>query len=335
MNSDDGNAAIVAQGLPEPRQPTKAEVARHNLTHLPYRSWCPHCLAARRPNAPHRSSKKKAGRSIPVFVADYCFVRKPDEDLLTGLVGKLYDSCAIFASICDVKGPDDHIVDRLADFFKSTGLTKVVYKNDQEPAIRTAIEAALLKCGRSGEALPEQEVFQMVPENSAVGESPSNGRAERAVQMVEDMMRTYLSALESRLKCKIPTQHPVMRWLFEHAGNMLNRFTTNPNGLTPYAALHGRNPVERHVEFGEKVFYYIPKRARSKLCLRWRLGIYLGCATNSNECYVANVDGDVLKSRSVARVVADARWDADAIQKVKGMPGKLIGHSIAHAEFEH
>ena len=69
--------------------------------------------------------------------------------------------------------------------------------------------------------------------------------------------------------------------------------------------------------------------------MRWRLGIYLGCATNSNECYVANVDGDVLKSRSVARVVADARWDADAIQKVKGMPGKLIGHSIAHAEFEH
>ena len=68
-------------------------------------------------------------------------------------------------------GPDDHIVDRLADFFKSTGLTKVVYKSDQEPAIRTAIEAALLKCGRSGEALPDQEVLQMVPENSAVAKA--------------------------------------------------------------------------------------------------------------------------------------------------------------------
>ena len=58
-------------------------------------------------------------RTLPVFVSDYCFVRKSDdEDLLTGLVGRLYPSRAVFASACAVKGPEDNVIHRLADFFQ-------------------------------------------------------------------------------------------------------------------------------------------------------------------------------------------------------------------------
>ena len=170
------------------------QVEKHRVTHLPYRSWCPHCLAARRPNSRHLSSTSQSGRTVHIFVADYCFTRKPEEELLTGLVGKLYPNHAIFASICDAKGPDDSVVDRLAEFFRNTGIPKLVYKQDQEPAIRNAIERALTKVGRHGEPIPDEQLIQMIPEFSAVGQSPSNGRAERAVQSVEDMVRTYLSA---------------------------------------------------------------------------------------------------------------------------------------------
>ena len=58
VNSEDGNASIVAQGMPEPRQPTKAEVPRHNLTHLPYRSWCPECVKGRAKADPHKDKNK-------------------------------------------------------------------------------------------------------------------------------------------------------------------------------------------------------------------------------------------------------------------------------------
>ena len=177
------------------------------------------------------------------------------------MVGKLYPSHAIFSSACDAKGPDDEVINRLADFLKNSGVTKLVYKSDQEPAIRAALEAALRMIGRAANPRSNEEVLQLVPEASAPGESPSNGRAERAVQTVEDTLRTYLHALEHRLKCKFPTQHPVVRWLYEHVGAMLNRITVNPDGMSPYASLHGRNPTERHIEFGEKVFYYVPKRA--------------------------------------------------------------------------
>ena len=335
INAEDGKTTLLARGMAAPKTPSKEEIARHNLTHLPYRNWCPHCLASRRPNSAHRSSKTSSERSIPVFVCDYFFVRKPDEDLLTGLAGKLYPSHSFFASVCDVKGPEDSVTDRLAEFLKDSGVTKLVYKSDQEPAIRAMLEKALNSIGRTGDPRSNDEIIQLVPESSAVGESPSNGKAERAVQSIEDMTRTYLSALEGRIRAKIPTQHPVMRWLVEHAASMLNRFSTNPSGQSPYAYLHGRNPNERHIEFGEKVFYHVPRRARSKLCMKWRLGTYLGMAPSSNEVYVATIDGDVTKTRSVARVVEGSRWDSKAIEKVHGVPGKLIAMPVAHSEQVH
>ena len=88
-----------------------------------------------------------------------------------------------------------------------------MYKSDQEPAIKSVVEAALAQIGRAGDPRVDEEVIQLVPGLSAVGESASNGRAERTVQSVEDMVRTYLHALESRLKVKIPSEHPVMRWI--------------------------------------------------------------------------------------------------------------------------
>ena len=161
IDADDGNVTVEARGVPAPRQPTKEDIARHNLTHLPYRAWCPHCLAARRPNSKHTSSKSQTGPTVHVFVADYCFTRKPEESLLTGLVGKFYPNHAFFASICDAKGPDDSVVDRLAGFFKNPGISELVYKQDQEPAIRSDIERALTKVGRHGEPVPDEQLVQI------------------------------------------------------------------------------------------------------------------------------------------------------------------------------
>lgn len=245
------------------------------------------------------------------------------------LVGKSYPSQAVFASACDAKGPEEPVTLRLADFIKASGVHKLVYKSNQEPAIKATVEAALTRIGRSGDGKEGDDFLKLVPEYSAVGDSPSNGRAERAIQTVEDMVRTYIHALEDRINKKVNTHWPVVRWVIEHAACMINRFTTNPDGQSPYASLHGKNPSDRQVEFGEQVFYHVPKRSRSKLDLRWRLGTYLGTSLTSNECFVANVDGEVMKVSSVARVVAESLWSAKAIEVVKGLPGKFV---TAHAE---
>ena len=59
MDVEDDTVVQPAKALPQPKVPTAAEVAAHCLTHLPYRSWCPHCVASRRPNTQHRSSSSE------------------------------------------------------------------------------------------------------------------------------------------------------------------------------------------------------------------------------------------------------------------------------------
>ena len=52
-------------------------------------------------------------------------------------------------------------------------------------------------------------------------------------------------------------------------------------------------------------------------------GYLLGMSTNSNEAFVALSNGNVIKSRSLARVVSASRWDARALNNIKGIPGDL------------
>ena len=61
--------------IPEPKEPTPAERARHMLTHLPYCSWCPYCVAGRRPNTHHR--RVSTGQSLRALHAEYVLFRDP------------------------------------------------------------------------------------------------------------------------------------------------------------------------------------------------------------------------------------------------------------------
>ena len=61
--------------LTDVKVPSPAEVARHNLTHLPYKRWCKFCVAARCPNVPH-VRLPPFSRKHPLLVLDYSVVRK-------------------------------------------------------------------------------------------------------------------------------------------------------------------------------------------------------------------------------------------------------------------
>ena len=268
VDTDDEEGFICPPCVPEPKEPLPEDVARHNLTHIPYRSWCPHCVAARRNNQAHKQGSS-APRTIPLLVFDYAFIRDADtEDMLTILVGRHYPSRALFATVCDQKGPSDKItVDRLCQFFRSVGAKDVVFKSDQERSIVSLLNEVLRVSKLEGD--PHfGSLNSAVPEKSAVGQSPSNSRAERSVQQVEDLVRTYKSAIEARMNAKLPSNHPLVHWLVEHSARTYNKYAVTPEGVTPYAYLHGKNPREKLVEMGEKVMWHVPTRLRAKLDLR-------------------------------------------------------------------
>ena len=128
-----------------------------------------------------------------------------DESCITVVVGRMFPSKAMVASFCDAKGPTDaYALDRLENCLKDEGISKISYRSDQEPAIVSLIETALKNNGKAG------EIHDASPEHSAVGESASNGVAERTVQQFGDQLRTLKAALEARLKARLPSHHPVM-----------------------------------------------------------------------------------------------------------------------------
>ena len=243
VDSDVGPVQL-ARSAPEIKAPSIQEQRRHNLTHYPYASWCPWCVMGRKPNAPHFQCRDRPDRSLPLIVLDYAQVRnKEDEVLAQLLIGKVYPMRKFFACICDAKGVDPYVVERMATFIRDTGLNNFnfVVKSDQESSIVAMMEQAIRRSGRNGTA---------VPEASAVGESASNGRAERAVQTVEDLLRVHKIALEARIGVHIPADHAVLRWMVEHVADVLNKYSINSTGMSPYEELHGRKAQEIRVEFG-------------------------------------------------------------------------------------
>ena len=212
-DSEDGvpghhEEARQARSPSTPKKPSAKEVAAHNLTHAVYRSWCPFCVAGRRPNSPHR--RVIGERLIPLLVGDFAFLRTTsDEEALTMFVAKVVPQRVTFAMGLDHKGAAPENVTRLAKFIRDIGLTRFAYKSDQEKAVIALIDAAALEANRR--AIPEETTEEIVAASdvSSIGESASNGIAEKAVQTVEDMMRTLKLAFESRLGVKIPVRHPV------------------------------------------------------------------------------------------------------------------------------
>ena len=122
-----------------------------------------------------------------------------------------------------------------------------------------------------------------IPEKTHPGELQSNGKAERAVRSIMDMVRTLKAALEARLQVRIPCSHPLIRWLVGHAAWILNVFVLGPDGRTAYGRLHGVEARERVAEFGERVLFYTPKKSRAKLDAIWKHGVFLGRVLGSDQ----------------------------------------------------
>ena len=76
----------AAKPLAQPRTPSRRIVEEHELTHIPYRSWCVHCRRARGIATPHRGNEEEVSEAkegaISSWSMDYTFLTE-DFELLT------------------------------------------------------------------------------------------------------------------------------------------------------------------------------------------------------------------------------------------------------------
>ena len=73
---DDAEEEAEAQRpLRDPGMPTKAEIAEHNLSHLPPRPWCPHCVRGKSRDSPSLRVAGKFAENLVLRVRlGYCFL---------------------------------------------------------------------------------------------------------------------------------------------------------------------------------------------------------------------------------------------------------------------
>ena len=59
FKEDDEAGARVPVRIADPRLPSADEIEQHNMTHLPYRSWCPHCIRGKGKTMEHRRAARE------------------------------------------------------------------------------------------------------------------------------------------------------------------------------------------------------------------------------------------------------------------------------------
>ena len=121
----------------DPGMPTAKEIAEHEITHLPHRSWCAACVAGRSRDRPCKRLNHRDTCQVPTIVFDYGFMGGKNEAEIASIpVVRDVDTKMLFAHVVPRKGlASDHGVQQLLKDIERLGYRKVCLKCDGEPAL--------------------------------------------------------------------------------------------------------------------------------------------------------------------------------------------------------
>jgi hypothetical protein len=304
------------QKMNSPGKPSAEEVEHHNLTHLPFRNWCRHCIRGRGKEASHKVVQDEGGE-VPELHLDYCFPGEEETGKnLTVLVARMRNTRMTMSTVIPSKTTGEFTGKRIMAFLRECGceLSKLTVKTDQEPAILALVEDLV-------KMRVDKGASETIPENSPTYSHQSNGVVERGVQSVEGMIRTMRSALEERITGKLEVEDAIWPWIVEYSSYLLNRLEVGKDGKTAYERSKGKRAKVNGIEFGEAVLW---KRrpvggALGKLAVLWEDGVYLGVKGTTGELIVGAGEG-IYRTRTIQRKPVEDRWREDLIKKVKGVP---------------
>ena len=198
--------------IESPPQPTKEEWLQHQLIHTPYAAWCRHCIAARAVRANHQCAKLRAKIVLdtdnneigPIKISmDYMYMHERMGQYAESrwnppyLVVVEHRYGRAWAYQTPNKGPNDEancVPEKLIQDWDNCGSkdVRLQLKADQEPSMI-----------RLQEAIQSLRLAAVIPVNSPVGESESNGRVEDAIRRVQEKIRALRHQLETNIKMKI------------------------------------------------------------------------------------------------------------------------------------
>ena len=283
-----------------PNEPNEAEVEQHALTHLPFRSWCRHCVRAKSKESPHPESGRGG---VSKFATDHMFMGE-DGTPITILAG--YDGLTktFFANVVPCKGTSHGYAERaLAHNVMSTGHQKEILQSDRQPSIIDVKHKA-------GTHIPTEIVYEKGP----VGDSNANGCIERAIQTIQGQIRAIKDFTERQMGAMMSLDTSVLKWLLRRAAWTLTTFHVGSDGMIAHQRIRGKVFNQQIAAFGEQIPSKPHKTAGSlqKLAVNWLDGCWFGFNTRTWELIVSNTT-EVVACQGIRRRYQEERWNRDLL----------------------
>ena len=134
-------------------EPSAQQVHEHNLTHYPYKDWCPVCVCFKGRQDQHPSVSDHSGTSVSVLSFDYGFLSlRAGGDVMTALFAVDRQTKAVIGIPAKTKaGPSlSHTVTELARFVNWVGHNEIRFRCDNENPITKVCEATKRACRACG-----------------------------------------------------------------------------------------------------------------------------------------------------------------------------------------
>ena len=227
-----------ATGAPTPQQSIEQERREHELTHLPYRSWCPTCLQSKGRQDYHPKQTSKTA----VTQVDLMYYKALEEKQTTSVLTAVdvETGMCMAVQLEDKTRHVQYLSTCLQQFFMECGRTHAILNNtvlqsDQEDFIISLIKMMATAMGG----------------NIAVRQSPAytsqaQGSVERFHRTLMGQVRAIKLQLENKYGIKLNSKHPIMPWLVKHSAYLLNRYSIHSDGNTSYYRRWGKK--HKHID---------------------------------------------------------------------------------------
>ena len=128
----------------DPVKPSQKEIDEHELTHLPFRTWCRECVHRRGVEMPHRARIGDDGDRLMKLNVDFMFLgpRGTAGETIPVLVIREEKTRMTLSSAVHSKTIGEFVARRVLAFLSEIGCLygDVIVKSDQEPALISLVE---------------------------------------------------------------------------------------------------------------------------------------------------------------------------------------------------
>ena len=217
-----------AIGLRQPQQPTPQQIAEHNVTHLPYRNWCPICVQGKG----RQDNYKKQQSRQPIIQVDFAYIKSQQDPKTIPVLTAVDVTTQLCMAVLVPDKPSmmDYMINNLQAFIFERGRTHGILQSDNEDTLNALLQATASKVG------------SMTVRHSPSYSSNSQGSVERLHRTLLGQIRVVKAQVESNYSMTMSTKHCLLSWIVRHAAWTVNRYVIHSDGYTSFERRWGRKP---------------------------------------------------------------------------------------------